>query len=111
MTKRWLEERWHLIEAMKNGKILQYKEITGWRDIGENEQINFASPLDCYRIKPEPREWYKILNNDNSRMTKTNFNSYEEAQKSLEMIINPLRKDYAKNFQIIKVREVLDDGN
>lgn len=43
-----------LVQALADGKVVQYKWADGkWRD---GEELSFESELEHYRIKPEPRE-------------------------------------------------------
>mgnify|MGYP000496948024 CR=1 FL=1 len=43
-----------LVQALAEGKQLQYEVPNGWSDI---DQIKFTEPAKCYRIKPEPRKF------------------------------------------------------
>lgn len=48
-----------ILEAIKEGKTIQFKDSDGWRDInGDNEGFylnTLVEETDKYRIKPEPK--------------------------------------------------------
>jgi len=55
------KEKAHLflpfVQAMADGKTIQWKSDEGfWSDIDEIEFCMYDDP-SCYRIKPEPRTW------------------------------------------------------
>jgi len=56
MTRQRTLEFLPLITAYANGKTIQYRGLQSdpWADLG---QPIWVDPADCYRIKPEPREW------------------------------------------------------
>lgn len=45
-----------LVQALADGKTIQYNESSGdqWHDC---DPCYFDLPIECYRIKPEPRTW------------------------------------------------------
>ena len=53
MTREEAKERLPLIQGYAEGKTIQFLKIDGtWRDMTEP---NFSSPVNYYRIKPEPK--------------------------------------------------------
>ena len=53
MNKDNAREYMPLVQALADGKTLQYKHSSkGWTDCNE---LYFDVMLECYRIKPEPR--------------------------------------------------------
>jgi hypothetical protein len=47
-----------LIQALADGKIIQYKhKHDGWMDLEDHVIIGFHDKPQNYRIKPEPRTW------------------------------------------------------
>lgn len=48
-----------ILEAIKEGKTIQFKESDGWRDINGDDEGFYLNTLveetDKYRIKPEPK--------------------------------------------------------
>lgn len=48
-----------ILEAIKEGKTIQFKDLDGWRDINGDDEGFFFNTLveetDKYRIKPEPK--------------------------------------------------------
>lgn len=43
-----------LVQALAEGKTIQVSGVDEWVDV---EGVCFTRSPDCYRIKPEPREW------------------------------------------------------
>ena len=56
MTRQETLEKLPLITAYANGKTIQYRDVPEcrWEDLGHP---TWTAPADCYRVKPEPREW------------------------------------------------------
>jgi hypothetical protein len=50
-----------LVQALADGKMIQEHNVLKWVDL-KNPQ--FTREPDCYRVKPEPREFSVILCND-----------------------------------------------
>lgn len=54
MNKNTARDYLPLVQALSEGKVIQYKwSDGGWRD---GEHLSFEKEPNCYRIKPEPRE-------------------------------------------------------
>lgn len=45
----------HLKDAAKEGKVIQFFHNSKWRDFGSQAGIGWSEPVECYRIKPEPK--------------------------------------------------------
>jgi hypothetical protein len=60
MNKENAHEYLPLVQALADGKTLQYKHSSkGWTDCNE---LYFDVMLECYRIKPEPRTFDVWIN-------------------------------------------------
>jgi len=63
MNLKNIKDYWHLLEAAKEGKVIQESGRTGyWRDL--NEFVFYGIPSD-YRVKPEPvvkEVWCNVYN-------------------------------------------------
>lgn len=46
-----------LVKALAEGKTIQYRHDGGWEDVDLFGGVDFDNPPECYRIKPEPREF------------------------------------------------------
>jgi hypothetical protein len=95
-------EFWPLIKAWGEGKKLQFKfsPMDYWRDFVGDSWFIADAPSSCYRIKPEPREWWQI---DHPDFLGCRFYSYSSA-------IEWCGKESLLASRIIKVREVLDEN-
>jgi hypothetical protein len=58
MNKENAHQYLSLIQALAEGKTIQYRSGSQWNDMIE---LEFVDPLELYRIKPEPREWDMYL--------------------------------------------------
>jgi hypothetical protein len=63
MTKENVHQYLPLIQALAEGKIIQ-EYIGGDNEWIDNDTPWFQRPHECYRIKPEPREWSMVVGND-----------------------------------------------
>lgn len=58
MNKHNIHKYWHLLEAVKAGKVVQFyrDHETGWVDVTEGHDGNISYPFapERYRVKPEP---------------------------------------------------------
>lgn len=52
-----------LVQALAEGKVVQINTADGWEDLTAEISLCFAP--DQYRIKPEPRELWVVIDNDN----------------------------------------------
>lgn len=70
-----------LVKAWGEGRTLQLCNIISgvWEDLGPD--INFDQPPDCYRLKPEPREFFLILYPDGSMESFSTDAEREESWK------------------------------
>jgi len=87
-----------LVQALADGKVIQvsagFKSARVWSDL---ENVEFTESPGRYRIKPEPREWWLVLD-PKGRIWAT-FES-EDAARDVS------GKHLAANFPIVHVREV-----
>ena len=56
MTKETVKEFLPLVQALVEGKTIQFKASDEWTDCADT---SFAYPASFYRIKPEPKEWFE----------------------------------------------------
>jgi hypothetical protein len=54
MNKQNAHQYLTLVQALAEGKTIQYRASTKWNDMID---LEFVDPPERYRIKPEPREW------------------------------------------------------
>ena len=54
MTKETAKEYLPLVQALAEGKTIQFKGLCDWVDL---DSPPFDAAPYCYRIKPEPRVW------------------------------------------------------
>ena len=90
-----------LVQALADGKMLQYKfSLHGrWADTG---RIFVSTPASYYRVKPEPREWMASI------VTKE---VHEHGGFNLEEIgtlVGYDNDDAELGYEIVRVREILD---
>lgn len=53
-----------LVQALADGKTVEIRYGAGWKEL---DSYRFSSPVEDYRIKPEPRvEWVVFSKNGNS---------------------------------------------
>ena len=78
-----------LVQALADGKTIQYLDDYKWTD---GKDWDFTDLSRCYRIKPEPREFW-IAVDDNNEATSI---YYEPPAIRLPLI------------ELIKVREVIE---
>jgi hypothetical protein len=87
-----------LIQALADGKIIQYKhKRDSWMDLEDHVIIGFYDKPQNYRIKPEPRTFERYLNKETGTMITVNLykaNNYDER--------------YFDDFERITVQEVLE---
>jgi hypothetical protein len=65
MNKENAHEFLPLVQALVDGKNLQYREYNDtlyWEDFEKDEEISFCDDPKYYRIKPEPRTFYIVRN-------------------------------------------------
>lgn len=61
MNKDNAKEFLPLVQALAEGKTLQLRYGSGWKDYGSNSDINFGFNPSEYRVKPErikKKMWY-----------------------------------------------------
>lgn len=58
MTKETAKDYLPLVQALAQGKTIQWQSIEGWIDAPG--PIAFDADPSCYRIKPEPRRWWLV---------------------------------------------------
>jgi hypothetical protein len=99
-----------VITAYANGLTIQHKSIISntWVDVakgGEFDEINFSDSPDRYRLKPEPKYVYEIVNRGGDVWWTSHNKEY--AQKELDRAnINGAQKPYKMRTYV----EVLEDG-
>jgi len=89
-----------LVQALSEGKVIQYKyqksdKSYAWMDL--ESSVDFCMPAEFYRIKPEPREIFVVIDNDNDG-SHLAFHSEDDAIKDVGS------RDYA----IRRYREVIE---
>ncbi len=75
MNKHNIHEYWHLLEAMKAGKDIEYLDTKlTWVKLSDT---CFDLPVELYRVNPEPLVRYKnkYSNRDDNRLTSTDYKS------------------------------------
>ena len=78
-----------LVQALADGRVIQSVDSDGeWFDMSDPQ---FCSKPDRYRIKPEPREWWCVIDKRHPLMT-------ADAARALEACNG--------NFEAVHVREV-----
>jgi len=80
MTKENAAQYLPLVQALAEGKVIEFKDHDG--DWGEIEDVSFDDRIDRYRIKPEPREWWLVLYTTSGVSV---FNSLEEAKRYINV--------------------------
>lgn len=83
-----------LVQALAEGKVIQIMRSDGWIELPD---YDFTSPVEHYRIKPEPRE---IWSNRYS-------NGYETSACFLSKV-QALDAAYTKNVKQVCYREVIE---
>lgn len=88
-----------LVQALADGKVIQeYRHVDigkqAWRDCVNPEFDRY--PASNYRIKPEPREFFMVLDNDGTG----SYLTYEEEIRA--------KRKAGRNMKYIRVREVLE---
>ena len=102
MTIEGLTKVWPILEAFKDGKVVQYLHVTGrWKDIkpeGLSLGELFAFP-ERYRVKPEPREIWTVNAQEGGVWGSAVFPDRQDAEEFAR------RYNYAPP---VKFREVID---
>ena len=95
MNKHNAKDFLPLVQALADGKTIQFKHISGWAD-HESPSFDGQEP-ERFRIKPEPREWV--------------LNLYEDGDAYLHASLDSakLASGYSiKKCHQIRIREILD---
>lgn len=58
MNKDNAKEFLPLVQALADGKTIQIRSIDKWCEL---DDFTFNRPIDRYRIKPEPREFFACI--------------------------------------------------
>jgi hypothetical protein len=92
------DEMIDVIQGYKDGKEIEYRPETveDWYDCGGRPNWDFYASE--YRIKPEPREWYMRIYNNNV-ISPSLYDTQKQAINAFSAA--------GHNFSVIKVREVL----
>lgn len=69
-----------LVQALADGKTLQYKSLSGWVDLSEFEYSPFDLPKD-FRIKPEPRTFEMWLAHTGCMYPVSSYTSTNECER------------------------------
>ena len=92
MNRERAKELWPIIKAFGEGETIQYGEdLSSLSDLSDNGDLGFDVEHFIYRIKPEPREFKLAIGPKTGEIFKFD--------KDLPWT----------GYEIIKVREVLDD--
>jgi hypothetical protein len=96
MTRERAKMLLPIIQAYAEGKVVEYRitPSSPWRFDYHETQLSFCDKYD-YRIKPEPREWTLVF--DENGM----FRFYTESTLDYGTV---------RGMKAIKVREVLDES-
>jgi len=88
-----------IIKAYAEGRTIQfrYNPLAHWENVVNG--CNFLSSPECYRIKPEPREW-------EGQIVDTNWNLDGIAEFTFRFRGDI--KDLPRIAETIRVREILD---
>ena len=86
-----------LVQALADGKVIQgHMAYSGqWEDMTGN--INFDGPASDYRIKPEPRDIFVVVDNDNDG-SHLAYHSEDDAIKDVG----------SRGFEVRRYREVIE---
>lgn len=99
MTKEEARRYWKELEALKDGKVIQARSLTGyWCDV---ESPMFESTYE-FRVKPEPREWWIVADRSSACTWSEIYFSRPDAEIRLGKISDTIRAGY----EIIHVREI-----
>lgn len=60
-----------LVQALADGRVIRARNSGYPVEMGE---VNFSLPPECYDIKPEPREWWLLINSKGGILTVCNTN-------------------------------------
>jgi len=77
MNKDNAKEFLPLVQALADGKTIQYNTNEEWNDIGEIEFTIFDKPED-FRVKPEPRIWKVRFFKDGNIISTSSIDSLME---------------------------------
>lgn len=66
MNKETAKDYLPLLQALAEGKVLQYKHMGDWAD---TSVCDFYHPASSYRIKPEPREFTVWIGHESGYIT------------------------------------------
>ncbi len=90
-----------LVQALADGKVIQsssgYKDARVWVD---RMEVNLTGEPECYRIKPEPREWWLVRSSASGSFAKE-FPNEQDARAYAETF------GYAA-LVVVHVREVIE---
>lgn len=84
-----------LVQALADGKVIQFNDGSRWRDLGSGH-ISWDYSANCYRIKPEPREIFVVIDDDHK--SHLAFHSWDDA-------INYAEK---RGYEVRRYREVIE---
>lgn len=88
-----------LVQALVDGKTIQYQDELGdWLDCPE---IMFDKDTP-YRIKPQAREWWMVMNGANQVLGVWDWEMHTEAKRQGDTLMS------SNNCKVVHVREVLD---
>ncbi len=101
MTRERAKELLPIIQAYAEGKQVQTLIGNSWDDISDPDFYAHTK----YRIKPEPREWWKICYKDSRGCSSLAIPDFINKEDALQYLI---RSPY-KDGEVIKVREAIDE--
>ncbi|WP_426355634.1 hypothetical protein ACN9MD_09575 [Stenotrophomonas maltophilia] len=83
-----------LVQALAEGKVIQFNDGSRWRDLGSGH-ISWDYAAKFYRIKPEPREIWVRRHEDGTNSAYV-YSSKQEAE------------DCSKEWTAVHYREVIE---
>lgn len=91
-----------LVQALAEGKTIQFQHNWPKDEWSDCENLEFSDPLQYYRIKPEPREWWARIATEGNPTYPTG--TLVGATTKMETG-RPTKND---SWQYVRVREILD---
>lgn len=104
MTRDEAREFAKVVKAYADGAVIQYK---GGDDIWrEMKDLDFCAPMHCYRIKPEPREWWAVVDRDGA--ISASFRGCDALERANEYAVGSNRDGIFAPYTVSRVREVTE---
>jgi hypothetical protein len=88
-----------LVQALADGKTIQFRHNASAPWVDMSSEFGFGYPLENYRIKPEPREWFLLRDPDDGLFSGVPYPTRIAAEK--------VAQNGGCYSEVIHVREVL----